>query len=662
MKLGIVGLPNVGKSTLFNAITNAGAQSANYPFCTIEPNVGVVAVPDKRLDKLAEMYDPDKYTPASIEFVDIAGLVKGASKGEGLGNQFLANIREVDAIVHVVRCFEDPNVIHVDGSIDPLRDIETIDLELIFADLEVLERRISKTAKSARMDKEAAKELEFQERLKKLLEDGKDAILMELQNEDEEKWIAEYNLLTEGVGWWNVGMASSRDANNGYEQWALMSGVARVMYNFKDRYMLTGTFRADGSSRFAKKKWGYFPSIAAAWTLSNEDFMKDVSSVQDIKLRASYGIVGSQAISPYATMGLMSATAYNFGTNSNFTGYWANDIATPELTWEKTKQFDLGLEFSLFDRRLNFSVDYFYKRTTDALLKRSIPGYVGGNSFWVNDGEISNRGIDLSVTARIMQNDRFQWTSTLNGTYLKNRVERLSGGENDFINGSSPAAGMVDYATIIKPGEAIGTFWGYEWTGLDEKGHDTYTDVDGNQMIDGGDRKVIGKANPDFTLGWNNSLSYKNWDLNLFFNGSFGAKRLNLVRYTMASAEGNSRFVTLADAYLKGFDKIGSSATYPSLTEGGNNLQPVSTKWLENADFLRLENISLSYTFPKKTTGFADLRLTFSCQNLFTITGYKGMDPAGTTFSNSSVDVDAGIDMGAYPSPRTFTFGLRMNF
>ena len=216
------------------------------------------------------------------------------------------------------------------------------------------------------------------------------------------------NLLTEGVGWWNVGMASSRDANNGYEQWALMSGVARVMYNFKDRYMLTGTFRADGSSRFAKKKWGYFPSIAAAWMLSNEDFMKDVSSVQDIKLRASYGIVGSQAISPYATMGLMSATAYNFGTNSNFTGYWANDIATPELTWEKTKQFDLGLEFSLFDRRLNFSVDYFYKRTTDALLKRSIPGYVGGNSFWVNDGEISNRGIDLSVTARIMQNDRFQ--------------------------------------------------------------------------------------------------------------------------------------------------------------------------------------------------------------------------------------------------------------
>lgn len=154
------------KSTLFNSLTKAGAESANYPFCTIDPNVGIVPVPDKRLQQLGDFYQSKKVTPAVIEFVDIAGLVKGASKGEGLGNQFLANIREVDAIVHVVRCFEDPNVIHVDGSIDPLRDIETIDLELIFADLEVLERRISKTAKSARMDKEAAKELEFQERLK----------------------------------------------------------------------------------------------------------------------------------------------------------------------------------------------------------------------------------------------------------------------------------------------------------------------------------------------------------------------------------------------------------------------------------------------------------------------------------------------------------------
>lgn len=196
MKLGIVGLPNVGKSTLFNSLTKAGAESANYPFCTIDPNVGVVTVPDERLKLLGDFYHSKKVTPAVIEFVDIAGLVKGASKGEGLGNQFLANIREVDAIVHVVRCFEDPNVIHVDGSIDPIRDIETINLELVFSDLEILERRIAKVTKTARMDKEAAKELDFLQKIKAHLEDGKLAITMELETEDEEVWMGTYNLLT----------------------------------------------------------------------------------------------------------------------------------------------------------------------------------------------------------------------------------------------------------------------------------------------------------------------------------------------------------------------------------------------------------------------------------------------------------------------------------
>lgn len=196
MKLGIVGLPNVGKSTLFNSLTKAGAESANYPFCTIDPNVGVVAVPDERLKLLGDLYHSKKVTPAVIEFVDIAGLVKGASKGEGLGNQFLSHIREVDAIVHVVRCFEDSNVIHVDGSIDPLRDIETIDLELIFADLEVLERRIAKTAKSVFNDKSLAKEVELLRALKEHLENGKAARSYVCGDEDQEEILAGLNLLT----------------------------------------------------------------------------------------------------------------------------------------------------------------------------------------------------------------------------------------------------------------------------------------------------------------------------------------------------------------------------------------------------------------------------------------------------------------------------------
>ena len=196
MKLGIVGLPNVGKSTLFNSLTKAGAESANYPFCTIDPNIGIVPVPDERLKVLGDLYHTEKIVPAVIEFVDIAGLVKGASKGEGLGNQFLSNIREVDSIVHVVRCFEDTNVIHVDGSINPSRDIETINLELIFSDLEILERRMSKTIKGAKNDKALAKELEMQERLKAFLEEGKMAKGFVTLDEEEKELLAEYNLLT----------------------------------------------------------------------------------------------------------------------------------------------------------------------------------------------------------------------------------------------------------------------------------------------------------------------------------------------------------------------------------------------------------------------------------------------------------------------------------
>lgn len=224
MKLGIVGLPNVGKSTLFNSLTKAGAESANYPFCTIDPNVGIVTVPDERLKLLGDMYHSKKVTPAVIEFVDIAGLVKGASKGEGLGNQFLSNIREVDAVVHVVRCFEDENVVHVDGHINPLRDIETINLELIFSDIEILERRIAKTVRGARNDKALAKELELLERLKAHLENGSLAKSFTTEDEDETAWFGGYNLLTAKPVIFAANVAEEDLENDGSDN----AGVAAV--------------------------------------------------------------------------------------------------------------------------------------------------------------------------------------------------------------------------------------------------------------------------------------------------------------------------------------------------------------------------------------------------------------------------------------------------
>lgn len=230
MKLGIVGLPNVGKSTLFNAITKAGAESANYPFCTIEPNVGVVTVPDDRLEKLANIYGSERILPAVVEFYDIAGLVRGASKGEGLGNKFLSHIREVEAIVHVVRCFEDSNIVHVEGNVDPIRDIETINLELIFSDMEVLDRRIDRTKKAARSgDKKAQEELNFMERLKAHLEAFKPARTIEM-NENEQEMLKQFFLLTSKPVIY-VANLSEDDIINGYDENKLLKRVIEFAKN-----------------------------------------------------------------------------------------------------------------------------------------------------------------------------------------------------------------------------------------------------------------------------------------------------------------------------------------------------------------------------------------------------------------------------------------------
>lgn len=479
--------------------------------------------------------------------------------------------------------------------------------------------------------------------------------------------ISGQNLQTETVGWWNVSNAKSRDASNSYSSWALLSGVGRVMYNYADRYMLTATFRADGTSRLTNNKWGYFPSVAAAWTVTNEKFMESTKDwLSSLKIRASYGIIGNQDISPYSTLALLSTSSTYYGGTSGVTGYYDSSIATPDLKWEKTKQFDLGFDFGFLNNRIELTVDYFNKKTTDALLSTNLAGYLGGVGYMVNAGEVANSGVDISLNARVIETKDWLWTTTINGSYLKNEVKKLTAQQPILYGGSF--ASILTESTIVKEGEALGSFYGHEWAGIgqagqtidgkDVAGYDLYYTKDGQLTTNPGtdDRKVLGKSTPDFTLGWNNTVSYKNWTLNAFFNAAFGVQRLNALRFAMSSMIGNSRMITSADALAE----IGK--TMPDPRVENNNYIGASSKWVENADYFRCENVTLSYDLKKDVTKFADIRLSFSVQNLFTLTGYKGSDPAGFNFSSGEGDRSTGLDTGSYPAPRTFTFGVRMNF
>lgn len=466
-----------------------------------------------------------------------------------------------------------------------------------------------------------------------------------------------YNLKNPSVGWWNVDNAEVQKASNSYSNWALLSGVARVMYNYADRYMLTGTFRADGSSRFTNNKWGCFPSIAGAWTVSNEKFMESTRDVlSNLKVRVSYGVIGNQDITPYSTLPLLATSSSTFGTSTVVPGYRIGQLATPDLKWEKTKQFDLGFDFGFFNNRLELSVDYFNKQTTDAILGTSTSSALGALSYNVNVGKVANHGFDIALNARVIETNDFQWQTSINATYLKNEVKKLTDQQKEFF---SKSFSILPEPIITKEGEALGSFYGYEWAGIDTEGYDTYwgTNENGERVITRNptkdDRKVLGKSTPDFTLGWNNTLTYKNWSLNAFFNSAFGVQRLNALRYNMNSMNGNTYTMTDAD-YVK---EIGKTMPNPSVAS--NNYLGASTKFVENADYFRCENVTLSYDLPKSLLKFADVRLSFSVQNLFTITGYKGSNPAGY---NGEGDIAGGFDCGSYPTPRTFTFGFRMNF
>jgi TonB-linked SusC/RagA family outer membrane protein len=465
-------------------------------------------------------------------------------------------------------------------------------------------------------------------------------------------------LLTESVGYWNVGLASTRDPGNSYSKSAMVSALGRVQYGYKGKYLATASIRADGSSKFqGDNKWGYFPSGALAWNIAEEDFMKDNGKFQQLKLRLSAGVIGNQAIDAYETLGSLQGESYAYGTATKYTGYWANTIATPDVQWERTNQYDIGLDFSILQQRLSVTVDYFLKDTKNLLNRKRIPDYNGGGTYWVNQGHVRNTGFEFLINALPLNAGDLRWETTLTASYLKNKVIDLAG-EKEILG--DRISGIVEQSSILKPGYPVGSFLVFDWVGIDEAtGANLYRKADGTVTNDptSDDRIVTGQADPKWSFGWNNSLSWKNLELNVFFNAAMGYQRLDVTNWQTASIVGSSMFITSRDAYYQGWDKVTNKADakYPSFKNSDNKFYGNTTQYLEDADFLRLKNISLAYRLPKSMLKFADLTLSLSAQNVLTITSYKGLDPE--TYNQLS-----GADWGAYPIPRTYTLGLKFDF
>ena len=462
------------------------------------------------------------------------------------------------------------------------------------------------------------------------------------------------NLNNESVGYWNLGNAAIRDASNSYTEFSLASGIVRANYDYKKRYFITAALRADGSSKFqGDNKWGYFPSAAVAWDIAQESFMSNQHVLDQLKLRASFGVTGNQDIAAYSTLGMLSGASYGWGTSTSSTGYWGYQFATPGITWEKTYQYDLGLDMSIGG--FNITVDWFKKQTKDLLFQKQVPKYNGGGTYWVNQGKLNNTGVELSLTTFPVKG-AVTWETSLNASYVKNEVADLAGDDFVLAANYSDLGGPLQ---IMKPGYPMGSFYVYQWKGFDDKGANLYQKADGSLTTNptSDDLVVKGQASPKWTVGWNNTVTWKNWTLNVFFNAATGYDRLNISRFMAASMTGVSRFITLRDAYFKGWDHVANKADalYPSLTNTDNKSYANSDFWLEAASFIKLKNISLSYRIPRRVLKFASVQLSVSAQDLFTITRYKGMDPEVYT----SYD---GLDYGAYPIPRTITFGAKIRF
>lgn len=470
-------------------------------------------------------------------------------------------------------------------------------------------------------------------------------------------------------------------ANTGYSSWQMLSYLARVNYGYDSRYLLTLTGRVDGSSKFgANNKYGFFPSTAFAWRVSEEPFMKEQNTIDNLKLRLSYGLVGNEGIPPYSSMGLLQGTEAYIGTSQIIKGQAPYTLGNQDLKWETTAQFNIGFDMGIYKGRYSLSADYYVKKTKDLLLTVPTESHIGYDVAMQNIGNLENRGLDLTLNATLADNSKFRWDSNFTFGLNRNKVTNLPGNENG-ISGMSIMG--INYWTKVVEGKAIGTLYGYKTDGIAQLGEDLSEIVYfPGRTISYGDRKYVnkegtsdvlneddlfelGNANPDFTYGWNNTFSLQlgqnegTLNLNLFLQGVQGNSIANFNLFSLESFDGSKNNSTAA---LKRWTPDHPTNDYPRA-----NASPISNVFsdhqVEDGSYLRVKDVTISYDFPEnmiRKLSCNALQIYISAKNLYTFTKYSGYDPEVSRFGQNNLSM--GADYGSYPVPKLYMLGLKINF
>lgn len=443
-----------------------------------------------------------------------------------------------------------------------------------------------------------------------------------------------------------------------YSKWVLMSYLARANYSYKGKYMATVSFRADGSSRYSEgEKWGYFPSTALAWRVSDEGFMKDIEQISDLKLRAGYGETGSTAIGAYATLNMLSQGKVPIdGTIATF--YAASTTLPSNLKWETTAQWNIGLDLAMFDSRLRVTADFYNKNTRDLLNSVTLPASTGYNTTIRNIGKMNNKGFELLVEGDLIRSKNFDWTASLNFAMNRNKVTKLYDGK-DVYGSRVGLAYIEDFVNLVREGEPLGVFYVYEEDGYDEKGNLKYVDRDGNGVLNNDDKFIAGDPNPDFTYGITSDMRFKNFEFSFFLQGSQGNDVFNVAE--TANLDLGMGLNVRKEVLYDHWTPENPTAKYPNITRKLD--LRYSDRYVENGSYLRLKNIQLAYNLPVAKWGAGSwlkgVKLYVSAQNLLTITGYSGRDPEVSSWGGG---VNAGLDYLTYPNVKTYTVGAKVQF